>query len=40
MDKSPYRNDTEEKEMRKLDPINHAKNKLIKDNIFNEEEKF
>ncbi len=38
MDKSPYRNDTEEKEMRKLDPINHAKNKLIKDNIFNEEE--
>ena len=38
MDKSPYRNDSEEKEMRKLDPINHAKNKLIKDNIFNEEE--
>ena len=38
MDKSPYRNDSEEKEMRKLDPINYAKNKLIKDNIFNEEE--
>ena len=38
MDKSPYRNDSEEKEMRKLDPINYAKNKLIKDSIFNEEE--
>jgi len=38
MDKSPYRNDSEEKEMRKLDPIHYAKNKLIKDNIFNEEE--
>ena len=38
MDKSPYRNDFEEKEMRKLDPINYAKNKLIKDSIFNEEE--
>ena len=25
MDKSPYRNDSEEKEMRKLDPINYAK---------------
>ena len=29
--------DSEEKEM-KLDPINYAKNKLIKNNIFNEEE--
>ena len=38
MDKSPYRNDSEEKEIRKLDPINYTKNKLIKDNIFNEEE--
>ena len=38
MDKSPYRNDSKEKEMRKLDPIHYAKNKLIKDNIFNEEE--
>ncbi len=38
MDKSPYRNDLEETEKRKLDPIDYAKKELIKNNILNEEE--
>jgi len=38
MDKSPYRNDSEEKEMRKFDPINHSRIELIKNNILNEKE--
>ena len=33
MDKSPYRNDSEETEMRKLDPINYARTELIKNKI-------
>ena len=38
MDKSPYREESEEKEKRKLDPISYAKSKLIKNNILNENE--
>jgi len=33
MDKSPYRDDKEELEMRKLDPIAHARSEMIKNNI-------
>ena len=33
MDKSPYRDEKEEKEKRQLDPISYASNKMIKNNI-------
>jgi len=35
-DKSPYRSEQEELEKRKFDPIVHAKNKMIQDNLLNE----
>ena len=38
MDKSPYRNESEENEMRKQDPLSTASNELIKNNILNESE--
>ncbi len=37
-DKSPYRKEEEEIENRKLDPIVHAKNKILLDNLLSEEE--
>ena len=37
-DKSPYRKEEEEIENRKLDPIVHAKNKILSDKLLSEEE--
>lgn len=37
-DKSPYRNEEEEIENRKLDPISHAKEKLLSDMLLSEDE--
>ena len=36
MDKSPYRDESEESEKRKLDPISFASNQMIKNNILDE----
>ena len=36
MDKSPYRDEKEEKEKRQLDPILYASNKMLKNNILDE----
>ena len=36
MDKSPYREESEESEKRKLDPISFASNQMIKNNILDE----
>ena len=38
MDKSPYRDEKEENEKRKLDPISFASNKMLKNNILDEAE--